>query len=419
MAMVLSILRTVVLVFFSYIVLIGVFGLWIKKRGYGNDPKARFAIIIPAHNERKVIGNLLDSIRQLDYPQHLYDVYVVADNCSDDTCEVAASKGVHVMERFDHVRKGKGYALQFAFDRLGFTSDHQSSPNKTYNAAVIFDADNLVAANLLRVMNTRLLSGEKIIQCYVDSKNPDDSWVAAASSMMFWFNDRFAMLSRYNLGLCAALAGTGMCISSEVLNKVGWSTTTLTEDLEYSMKALVSGFVTTFAYETRIYDEKPLSFQASWKQRLRWARGQINVAIKYVPPLFWHGLKECNFVKLESSLRLSQLFMIILGGVVGLIGLIKPELVGIDVLDHDLLPIPTVISTYLWSLLSASLVAIDRPPLRPFRFLPFFPLFMYSSVLIVLIGMLTRQNTSWMPTTHTRGISLSQFQESICGKAPK
>lgn len=399
-----------------YMLLVAMCGLWVKKTRKQYQPRIRFAVIVPAHNEEKVLGKLLSNLEQLDYPKSLYDIYVIADNCTDNTAAIAANKKVAVMERFHKHLKGKGHALEFAFDRLGFTSPLSECG---YDAVAVFDADNLVAANYLKVMNNRILSGEKLIQCFIDSKNPDDSWITSAFSITFWLNNRFAMQARSNIGLCAALAGTGMCISAGVLKKIGWATSTLTEDLEYSIKALLHGYRTTFAYETRIFDEKPLSLYASCRQRLRWARGQINVALKYIPLLLCRGVRERNLVKVEGALRLFQLFVIVLGGAMLLTAMLTPVPAFFNLFNFSpgsyvpslLLALPNIPL-----ILPFFILVLDSPPLKSFRFLPLFPVFSYMWIFLIIIAIFTFRNKSWMPTIHTRDmdhISMGVFNGTV------
>ncbi|HHX87978.1 MAG TPA: glycosyltransferase, partial [Firmicutes bacterium] len=168
-----------------YYLVISLAGLFTKRCRRRHPPRMRFAIIVPAHNEEKVIGKLVKNLVCLDYPRQLYDIYVVADRCTDRTAEVARKGGAVVWERFDHRSCGKGRVLEYALSRLGFTRGQAHS----YDAAVVFDADNLVSSNFLQVMNNRLLEGEKVIQSFIDSKNPNDSWVTSSFSITFWLNN--------------------------------------------------------------------------------------------------------------------------------------------------------------------------------------------------------------------------------------
>lgn len=391
-----------------YYLVISLAGLFTKSCQKQHPPEMRFAIIIPAHNEEKVIGKLVKNLACLHYPRHLYDIYVVADRCTDRTAEVARKEGAVVWERFDYRNSGKGRVIEYALSRLGFTRGKAHR----YDAAVFFDADNLVSSNFLQSMNNRLLEGEKVIQSFVDSKNPNDSWVASTFSITFWLNNRFVLLARHNLGLSASLAGTGMCISKEVLNKIGWSTVTLTEDLEFSIQALLEGYRTSFAVEARVFDEKPITFIASCRQRLRWARGQLNVALRYIPPLLFKGLVEGDMAKIEGALRLLQLFVIAAGGLLVPITLLKPELMTFTSIYQQVqarFPLINIILVVLPYILPFLTLVLDRLPLKPFRYFLLYPLFTVSWVPIVIFALFTWNNRQWVPTEHIRDFDYYQL----------
>ncbi|NMA91720.1 MAG: glycosyltransferase family 2 protein [Firmicutes bacterium] len=391
-----------------YYLSVSLAGLFTRRCRQEHPPQMRFAIIIPAHNEERVIGKLVKNLVNLHYPRHLYDLYVVADRCNDRTAAVAREEGAIVWESPHHRGGGKGQVLSYALSRLGFTRGKADN----YDAAVFFDADNLVDKNFLQVMNNRLLEGEKIIQSFIDSKNPNDSWISSTFSITFWLNNRFVLLARHNLGLSCGLAGTGMCISKEVLNKIGWSTVTLTEDLEFSIQALIEGYRTRFAAETRIYDEKPLTFITSSRQRLRWARGQLNVALLYLPRLLFRGILEGDIARIEGGLRLLQLFVIAAGGLLIPITLLKPELLTFTSIYQQvqarfpLLNIALVTLPYIFPLLT---LWMDRLPRRPFRYFPLYPIFTFSWVPIVIAALFTGHVRRWMPTEHTRDLDYYQL----------
>src|SRR5690554_4277659 len=155
--LIISIVQYIVFCFGIYYLLLALAGLFGKRCRREHLPQSRFAVIVPAHNEAPVIGKLIDNLLELDYPRQLYDIYIIADNCRDHTARVARDSGVMVWERFSRNRRGKGYALADALEMIGLTGADVSAP---YDAVVIFDADNLVASNYLRVMNNRLLEGE-------------------------------------------------------------------------------------------------------------------------------------------------------------------------------------------------------------------------------------------------------------------
>ena len=263
-----------------------------------NESKT-FALIACAHNEERVIAQLVDNLRRLNYNDALYDIYVVADNCSDKTAEVARKAGALVHERFSETGKGKGFALAWMFDRL-FKLD------KKYDAVCVFDADNLVHPNFLQEMNSRLCNGERIIQGYMDAKNPTDTWVSGVFAISFWIVNHVWSLAKYNMGLSCCLGGTGMCFDTEVLKRYGWRATCLTEDMEFTIQAMMEGIPTTWAHDAIIYDEKPLTFKQTWNQRKRWSQGHFDVADRYLIPMIKKAIKTRNIVMLDCSVNLIQ-----------------------------------------------------------------------------------------------------------------
>ncbi len=393
-----------------YFLLFVLLGFKTKKNTEFKKPDSNFAVIIPAHNEEKVIGKLINNLNNLDYPKDLYDIYVIADNCEDNTAAKAEKHEAEVLIRFNKNEKGKGYALRYAFKNLGFLEG-----SSEYDAVAVFDADNLVKENFLKAMNTRLLDGEKIIQAYVDSKNPSDNWVTATFSMMFWINDRFNLLSRYNVGLSSVLMGTGMCISEKSLKRIGWNTVTLTEDLEYSIQALLKDTKTTFARETKIFDEKPISFYASCKQRLRWGRGQLSVLIRYIPKMLTDGVKEMSVVKIDSAMRLIQQPYLMFYFIVTILRLTFPASFSSPLLNFLVSNIRTLgfVMPIMPYLIPSAVYFLDGISFNSYKYVIFFPLFMYSWVLILYYALFTLNNKNWLPTKHIISISRDDLKRNL------
>lgn len=166
-----------------YYFVLSFFGLHRKAEKKNYIPKNKFALIIAAHNEEIVIGKLIESLLNQDYPRELFDVFVIADNCTDNTAKVARQYGVNVYERFNKVEKGKGVALEWMFNKL-------FKMQKKYDAVAIFDADNIVSKNWCKEINSKMQEGYKVVQGYIDSKNPNDSWITSSYSIAFWTQNR-------------------------------------------------------------------------------------------------------------------------------------------------------------------------------------------------------------------------------------
>lgn len=302
-----------------YYLILSLFGIYKKKDNNAEKcaPKKNFALIVAAHNEETVIGKIIESLKSLDYPQNLYDIFIIADNCTDNTAKIAkAYDGIYVCERNVPNKRGKGYALEWMFSKL-FKMD------KSYDAIAIFDADNLVSKNFLKEMNYKMLKGYKVVQGYIDSKNPNDSWITGSYSIAFWTANRLFQLARANLGLSNQIGGTGFCMDSKILKELGWDATCLTEDLEFTCKLVLNGHKVGWAHNARVYDEKPLTLKQSWNQRKRWMQGFADVASRFFTKLMKKAFKEKSFVALDCALYTVQPFVTILLAISALLTLIQ------------------------------------------------------------------------------------------------
>ena len=177
----------------------------LKDKPLVEEKDHKFMAILPAHNEENVIGNLIDSLKKQDYPANLIDIYVIADNCTDNTARVAREAGAIVYERYDETKKTKGYALDWFLQQ-------KIKENAPYDAICIFDADNIVDKNFLKAMNKKLCQGEEVVQGYRDIKNPTDNWITSGYALFYWTMHRFYHLARYNVGLSTLLNGTGFMV---------------------------------------------------------------------------------------------------------------------------------------------------------------------------------------------------------------
>ncbi|KRU24475.1 glycosyl transferase family 2 protein [Clostridium sporogenes] len=302
-----------------YYLILSLFGIY-KKRDNGAEnctPRKKFALVVAAHNEEMVIGKIIESLEELDYPKNLYDIFIIADNCTDNTAKIAKTyDGVYVCERNVPDKRGKGYALEWMFSKL-FNMD------KDYDAIAIFDSDNLVSKNFLKEMNYKMLKGYKVVQGYIDSKNPNDSWITGSYSIAFWTANRLFQLARANLGLSNQIGGTGFCMDSETLKELGWGATCLTEDLEFTCKLVLNGHKVGWAHNARVYDEKPLTLKQSWNQRKRWMQGFADVSSRFFTKLIKKAFKERSFVALDCALYTVQPFVTLLLALSAILTLIQ------------------------------------------------------------------------------------------------
>lgn len=267
-----NVLGFLLLLTFVYQLVLTLFGFRKNSRDYAEHaPRSRFLILVPAHNEEQVIGDIVDNLQRMDYPKELYDFYIIADNCTDRTADVVRARGGNVLEfqkESPDAPTGKPIALKRALDQLG---DYA----KKYDLLMIFDADNLMDTNMFREVNSQYLDQGKpdFIQCYLGCKNKT-GLVAWYDYVSFTISNRFTQLAKHRLGLNCGIGGTGYAMSTSYLKeRGGWTTMSLTEDLEIQVEAVLQGRRILWNHNTRVYDEKPTRFLASLRQKIRWGQG--------------------------------------------------------------------------------------------------------------------------------------------------
>lgn len=229
----------------------------------------KYAILIPARNEESVIGNLIDSIHRQNYPQELLTIFVVADNCNDDTAKAAERLGAICYQRFDKEHRTKGYALQFLFENI-----QRDYGIESFEGYFVFDADNLLKEDYIARMNDSFDAGEKIITSYRNTKNFSESWIASTYALHWLRSIRWNHRARSFLHLATNIQGTGFLFANEIV-KDGWKYTSLTEDRALTADCVVQGYEISYNDAAEFYDEQPNSLRIALRQRLRWSKGHL------------------------------------------------------------------------------------------------------------------------------------------------
>lgn len=251
----------------------------------------KYGILIAARNEEAVIGNLLDSINKQDYPKELLTVFVVADNCTDNTASVARKHGAKVYERQDPDHRTKGFALQFLFKNI-----QKDYGIESFEGYFIFDADNLLNRNYISKMNDAFDSGEKIITSYRNTKNFDENWIASTYALHWIRSIRANHRARSVLHLATNIQGTGFLFANEIVRN-GWNYTGLTEDRALTADAVARGYQITYQDEAEFFDEQPISLKVALRQRLRWSKGHLLAFLETGPKLFVNIFFGKYFIK--------------------------------------------------------------------------------------------------------------------------
>jgi cellulose synthase/poly-beta-1,6-N-acetylglucosamine synthase-like glycosyltransferase len=263
----------------------------------GGPTHFRFALLVPAHNEEPLLGELLRSLNALDYPRDRYRVFVVADNCTDATAAIARAHGAVVYERADSERRGKGHALQWLLEQV-------AARGEEHDAFVIFDADSLVAPDFLQAMAAELARGREALQGHYSVRNPAEGTGAALRFAAYALVNFLRPLGKNALGCATGLKGNGMCFSARVIARHGWSAHSLAEDAEYGVKLLLDQVPVHFVPGARVWAQMPPAVRQSESQNLRWEAGRLLVARRCVPTLLQRALRRGDLVLLEAALDL-------------------------------------------------------------------------------------------------------------------
>lgn len=369
-------------------------------------PKAHhnFLILIPAHNEQQLLPKLLKNLAELDYPPSLYHIHVVADNCTDDTAEIAKAHQVTVHERFNTEKKGKGPALQWLLQRLW-------NSNTPHDAILILDADSSVSANFVKVMDSHLAKGDNVIQAYYGVQNAESAWGTKIRNIALILLHYLRPQGRMVLGGSAGLKGNGMVFSAETMKNHQWSSS-ITEDIELHMKLLLSGVRVAFAPDAVVMAEMPDNLDASKTQNARWERGRLHSAKKFVPLLLKkifskHGYKNW-FLYFDAVMEhIIPPFSILMGlSVLLWIGKILIGLLAHLTLGHswamsivDPLSLFLIGGQLIYILAGLRLVNAPRSTYRALVFAPVYVIWKLWQILNILFG---KNSGEWVRTARNR-----------------
>ena len=261
------------------------------------------AVIVPAHNEALVLAATLDSLLAQSFPEECRELIVVADNCTDETAEIARLRGITVLERISAEERGKGYALNFAMAYL------HALPERP-DGVVIVDADTYAAPDFLTRIGqgldrSRDTCGFGAVQGRYGVLNGGDSWRAALMAGAFDLVNHIKPQGRERLGLSAGLKGNGMAFTWPLASALPWPGGSLTEDLDYGLD-LARRFGVRVAYvpEARVRAQMPATAEQAASQRDRWERGRAGLTRERGLRLLWEGVRGRNLLLLDMAIDL-------------------------------------------------------------------------------------------------------------------
>ena len=400
-------------VFYAYQAFYIIVALSKKSIKHKAEKEHKYAAVIAARNESAVIKYLIDSIRAQDYPKDKLSVFVVADNCTDDTAQVARDAGAVVYERFDNKLVGKGYALDYIFRKI--EEDHGDEGIEAY---MVFDADNLLAPGFIRAMNDEYDAGYKVLTSYRNSKNYGSNWISAGYSLWYLRESVYLNNSRMILGTSCAISGTGFLVDAELIrNQGGWIHHLLTEDIEFSTDCILHDIKIGYCADAMVYDEQPITFEQSWKQRLRWSKGFYQVFGHYSLGLIKNIFKKKRFACYDMLMTLTPAVFVTLGSLLfnGIIALYA--LYDFQSMKH-ILPIAlqaigaALMNGYLTLFIVGALTTFTEwkkfscPAIKKILYMFTFPIFIYTYVPISIVALFKKVH--WAPIKHQVACSVDE-----------
>ncbi len=394
-----SILGFITLGYQGLYILIGFFA---KLKPFPDAPQDKhYAVLISARNEKQVIGNLINSIHSQTYPQELIDIWLVADNCTDNTADLCRSMGCNVIERFNKEKIGKGYALSYLLSSMLASGAH-----KKYDAFLVFDADNLLNREYIAEMNKAYQAGYNVLTSYRNSTNIAQNWVSSGAALWFVRESRFVNRTRSALGNSCHVGGTGFLFSRKIMERNGgWKFFLMTEDLEFTIDCILHGDRIGYCSTAMLYDEQPVSFTQSWTQRVRWSKGFLQVFRYYGLSLIKWAIRERDFSAIDLTLMICP-FMLIslirysLAVIFAALGYLSwYSLLG-DVSSYGI----SIVTAFLGMMALAAVTSllehdkIDATNKELFAYCLSFPIYMASYVPIAFVAIFARPQ--WKPIQH-------------------
>ncbi len=361
-------------------------------RPASKPPTSRFAILVPAHNEEVLIGSTLSSLAQLDYPADHYSVHVIADNCTDRTAAIARAAGVQVHERADSEKRGKGYALAWAFDLL-------ARGEARYDAYIVLDADAVVAPGMLEALARGLARGALALQSHNAVLNAAESPVSALRWLALSLMNYIRPLGRNMLGGSSTLTGNGMCLTPEILVRHPWRAFGLSEDYQYYLSLVASGEKILFVPDADVRSVMPTTSRQLQSQDIRWESLNPD-ASDWQRRIGWRllsdGIRRHSWVRLDALAELLTPPLSVLGG--GSVALLLAAiLLGAQLQLTAAVALVVMLAAYV-----ASAFVLLRPPLGVYRALVYAPAYVVRKLWIYFVLRRLRKNTiSWVRTSRT------------------
>ncbi len=369
----------------------------------GDAPKHTFAVLICARNESAVIADIIKRIKAQTYDPSLITVFVMADNCTDNTAEIAAREGAVVYERFNTSLVGKGYALDALLTHI--KKDYPDG----FDGYFVFDADNILDSKFIEKMNVTFSAGYDIVTSYRNSKNYGQNWITSGYALWFLRESRYLNHARMLLSTSCAVSGTGFLFSRRILEKMGgWPFHTLIEDIEFTVYNVVDGEKIGINPDAIVYDEQPMTFRQSWRQRLRWSRGYLQIYKIYGLKLI-RGIFSGSFACYDMNMAIMPAFIVaVCTLVINIAAIVAAIVTRVGYAEIALSCVKSLFGAYMMFFVVGAVTTITEwerictSAAKKILYTFTFPLFMFTYIPITFAALFKK--VTWLPIEHTVSI---------------
>ncbi|MBH5317529.1 glycosyltransferase family 2 protein [Paenibacillus sp. GSMTC-2017] len=307
-------------------------------------------IMIPAHNEGKVLLPTVESLLALDYPHDRYEIIVINDNSSDNSAELLAGlqhkykSRNFIIVNTDNIVGGKGKSNAL---NIGFKQSKGE-------LIAIYDADNTPEKTALRYLVAEIMNDDSLgaVIGKFRTRNRDASLLTRFINIETLSFQWMAQAGRWKLFNLCTIPGTNFLMRRSIVEEIGgWDVKAIAEDTEISFRIYMMGYKIKFQPKSVTWEQEPQTLKVWFKQRTRWAKGNIYVIVKNAPLLFNRSAKNIRFdivyflsiyFLLLTSLLLSDLLMLLYA-----FGIVYTTIAGFSFLLWIFAIVLFVISTFI------------------------------------------------------------------------
>ena len=259
------------------------------------EDRPKIAVLIPAHNEEVEIELTLESVLSQLQPKD--SLVVIADNCQDQTAEIAAKTGATVIERKNTEQRGKSYALEYGCQFLA-----KDPPQ----VVVMLDADCRLGPKTIETISYRAQQTQKPIQALYLMEPPVNGFAEdLISSFAILIKNRVRPQGLARLGKPCLLTGSGMAIPWSALQEIKLANGNLAEDMQLGIDLAIAGYPPQFCSEGKVISRLPQKSNAKKSQRTRWEHGYLEIMISQIPRLLKSSWKNQSSDLLFLALDIS------------------------------------------------------------------------------------------------------------------